>query len=87
MADHHERWDGTGYPRGSAGTAIDPGARALAAADAWDAVTSARAYREAMTPAEALAHLGRLAGSLLDPGMDRALKAVVDRGAALTFLE
>jgi response regulator RpfG family c-di-GMP phosphodiesterase len=87
VADHHERWDGTGYPRGVSGAAIDPGARALAAADAWDAVTSARAYRAAMTPDEALAHLGRLAGSLLDPGMYRALRAVVERGAALTFLE
>jgi HD-GYP domain-containing protein (c-di-GMP phosphodiesterase class II) len=40
----------------------------LAAADAWDAVTSARAYRGAMEPEAAIAHLGRLAGSLLDPG-------------------
>jgi HD-GYP domain-containing protein (c-di-GMP phosphodiesterase class II) len=87
VADHHERWDGTGYPRGVAGAEIDAGARALAAADAWDAVTSARAYREAMTHDEALTHLGRLAGSLLDPGMYRALRAVVERGAALTFLE
>ena len=87
VADHHERWDGTGYPRALAGEAIDAGARALAAADAYDAVTSARAYRGAMPPEAALAHLGRLAGSLLDPAMYRALAAVVGRGAALTFLE
>jgi response regulator RpfG family c-di-GMP phosphodiesterase len=87
VADHHERWDGTGYPRALAGDAIDAGGRVLAAADAWDAVTSARAYRGAMAPDAALAHLGRLSGSLLDPGMYRALAAVVQRGAALTFLE
>ncbi len=87
VADHHERWDGAGYPRGLAGEQIDPGGRVLAAADAWDAVTSARAYRGAMEPEAALAHLGRLAGSLLDPGMYRALAAVVKRGAALTFIE
>jgi response regulator RpfG family c-di-GMP phosphodiesterase len=87
VADHHERWDGTGYPRGLAGEAIHAGGRVLAAADAWDAVTSARAYRGAMSPEEALAHLGRLSGSLLDPAMYGALAAVVKRGGALTFLE
>jgi response regulator RpfG family c-di-GMP phosphodiesterase len=87
VGDHHERWDGTGYPRGLAGEAIDAGGRVLAAADAWDAVTTARAYRGAMEPDAALAHLGRLAGSLLDPRMYRALAAVVERGGALTFLE
>lgn len=87
VADHHERWDGAGYPRGLAGTSIDLGGRVLAAADAYDAVTSTRAYRGAMTQDEALVHLGRLAGSLLDPTVYAALAAVVRRGAALTFLE
>jgi response regulator RpfG family c-di-GMP phosphodiesterase len=87
VADHHERWDGTGYPRALAAEAIDAGGRVLAAADAWDAVTSARAYRGAMAPDAALAHLERLSGSLLDPRMYRALAAVVQRGGALTFLE
>jgi response regulator RpfG family c-di-GMP phosphodiesterase len=87
VADHHERWDGTGYPRGLAGPAIDIGGRVLAAADAWDAVTSARAYRGAMEPRAALAYLAGVAGSMLDPGVYRALSAVVERGGALTFLE
>lgn len=87
VADHHERWDGTGYPRGVAGAAISPGGRVLAAADAWDAVTSARAYQGAMAPDDALAYLGTLVGGLLDPAVYEALARVVRRGQALQFLE
>lgn len=87
VADHHERWDGAGYPRAVAGEAIAPGARVLAAADAWDAVTSARAYQGAMTPEAALDYLGTLVGGLLDPAVYDALARVVRRGAALRFLE
>jgi putative two-component system response regulator len=87
VADHHERWDGKGYPQGLAGDDISLGGRILAAADAYEAVTSARTYREAMTQEQALAHLSRLAGSLLDPTVFEALRAVVSRGQALTFLE
>jgi HD-GYP domain-containing protein (c-di-GMP phosphodiesterase class II) len=61
VADHHERWDGTGYPRGPGRPRRStPAAACSAAADAWDAVTSARAYRGAMAPDAALAHLERL---------------------------
>jgi HD-GYP domain-containing protein (c-di-GMP phosphodiesterase class II) len=51
---HHERWDGAGYPDGLAGEAIPLGARIVAVADAFDAMTSRRPYRDPMTPAAAL---------------------------------
>jgi HD-GYP domain-containing protein (c-di-GMP phosphodiesterase class II) len=54
---HHERWDGGGYPDGLAGEAIPLGARILAVADTFDALISARPYRPAKTPTEALAIL------------------------------
>ncbi len=87
VADHHERWDGTGYPRAIAGEAIAPGGRVLAAADVWDAVTSARAYQGAMALDAALEYLGTLVGGLLDPAVYEALVRVVRRGEALRFLE
>ncbi len=87
VADHHERWDGAGYPRAIAGAAIAPGGRVLAAADVWDAVTSARAYQGALTPDAALEYLGTLVGGLLDPDVYAALVRVVRRGEALSFLE
>jgi putative two-component system response regulator len=87
VADHHERWDGKGYPKGLAGQEISIGGRILAAADAYEAVTSSRTYREAMTQEKALTHLSTLAGSLLDPTCFQALRAVVERGRTLTFIE
>jgi putative two-component system response regulator len=87
VADHHERWDGRGYPQGLAGEEISIGGRILAAADAYEAVTATRTYREAMSPDRALTHLATLAGTLLDPTMYDALRTVVERGRTLTFIE
>jgi diguanylate cyclase (GGDEF)-like protein/putative nucleotidyltransferase with HDIG domain len=64
---HHERWDGTGYPSGKAGEEIPLEARVLAVADAFDAMTSDRPYRRALTRGEALAEVERCAGSQFDP--------------------
>jgi HD-GYP domain-containing protein (c-di-GMP phosphodiesterase class II) len=64
---HHERWDGRGYPDGLAGEAIPRGARIVAVADAFDAMTSDRPYRPAMSPEAAFAELQRQAGSQFDP--------------------
>ena len=64
---HHERWDGTGYPEGLAGEEIPLGARILAVADAFDAMTSARAYRPASGPETVLAVLEAGAGAQWDP--------------------
>jgi diguanylate cyclase (GGDEF)-like protein len=64
---HHERWDGTGYPNGLAGEDIPLGARIIFVADAYDAMTSDRAYRGRLTPREAVAELERCAGTQFDP--------------------
>lgn len=63
---HHERVDGTGYPDGLMGEAIPLPARVLAIADAYEAITHRRPYREALEPDEALAELQRLAGMAYD---------------------
>jgi diguanylate cyclase (GGDEF)-like protein len=70
---HHERYDGTGYPDGLAGAAIPIGARIVAAADAYSAMTAERVYSAARSPEEAAAELRRSAGSHLDPAVVAAL--------------
>jgi HD-GYP domain-containing protein (c-di-GMP phosphodiesterase class II) len=64
---HHERWDGTGYPHRLEGDTIPLEARVLGVADAFDAMTSVRPYRPALSVAAALAELERCAGSQFDP--------------------
>ena len=64
---HHERWDGTGYPSGKAGEEIPLEARVLAIADAFDAMTSDRPYRRALTREQALAEVERCSGTQFDP--------------------
>jgi putative two-component system response regulator len=85
--DHHEHWDGGGYPRRLKGEEISIGGRILAAADAFDAVTSRRAYREALSYAAAVGYLGKHVGTLLDPRVYAALKTVVERRGALDFID
>ncbi len=64
---HHERWDGSGYPEGIRGEAIPPVARVLAICDAYDAMTSRRAYRDALTHEVAVAELARERGGQFAP--------------------
>jgi putative nucleotidyltransferase with HDIG domain len=64
---HHERFDGDGYPDGLVGEEIPLGARIVAVADTFDAVTSSRPYRDAMVQREALSLLWSEAGRQLDP--------------------
>lgn len=86
--DHHEHWDGSGYPRGLAGEQITIGGRILAACDAFDALTSRRAFREAMDRRETIAYLEQNElGRLLDPDVFMALKKVVLRRKTLTFID
>lgn len=71
---HHERFDGTGYPDGLKGEEIPFIARIVGIADAWDAMTSDRAYRRALTPSVAIEELERNAGTQFDPLIIRALR-------------
>ncbi len=64
---HHEKWDGTGYPRGLKGEEIPLIARIFAVVDVWDAVTSDRPYRPAWAREKALAHIKEQAGTHFDP--------------------
>jgi putative nucleotidyltransferase with HDIG domain len=68
---HHERWDGAGYPNRLAGEDIPLGARIIFVADAYDAMTSDRAYRGRLTPQEAVTELKRCAGTQFDPEVVR----------------
>ena len=70
-AEHHERWDGRGYPAGLSGDRIDFNARVVAVADAFDAMTSERPYRPPVGYEEATAELGRCAGTQFDPDVVR----------------
>jgi len=71
---HHERLDGTGYPSALAGEEIPLGARIIAVADTFDAITSTRAYRAATAHQKAFAILAGEAGTQLDAGAVRALQ-------------
>jgi putative two-component system response regulator len=64
---HHERWDGSGYPRGLSGTQIPLAARLFAVADVWDALRSDRPYRAGWEAARVVAHIRTAAGSHFDP--------------------
>jgi diguanylate cyclase (GGDEF)-like protein/putative nucleotidyltransferase with HDIG domain len=70
---HHERWDGTGYPEGLAGEEIPLGARIIFVADAFDAMTCDRVYRDSISDLDAVAELERCAGTQFDPEVVQAL--------------
>jgi diguanylate cyclase (GGDEF)-like protein/putative nucleotidyltransferase with HDIG domain/PAS domain S-box-containing protein len=67
ILDHHERWDGSGYPNGLKGEQIPLEARIIAVADAYDAMTSIRSYKTGITQKEAMNELKRCAGTQFDP--------------------
>jgi putative two-component system response regulator len=64
---HHERWDGSGYPRGLKGEEIPLAARVFAVVDVWDALINDRPYRKAWTEAQTLDYLKEQSGVLFDP--------------------
>ena len=84
---HHERWDGAGYPDGLARQDIAWGARVLCAAEIYDAMTSARAYRQRISPEDSLERMHALVGETLDPSVFEALADVIHMHQALEFVE
>ena len=78
---HHERWDGTGYPRGLRGEQIPLMARIFAVVDVWDALRSDRPYRRAMSEEEALGYMRSAAGSHFDPRIVETFLALLARRA------
>jgi putative nucleotidyltransferase with HDIG domain len=80
VLSHHERWDGTGYPRGLAGEAIPAAARIIAVADTYDVLTARDSYRKPIGPDAAVAELRRVAGAQLDPAAVEVFAGLVADG-------
>ena len=76
---HHEKWDGTGYPRGIKGEEIPLEARIFAVADVWDAISSDRPYRKALPPTKALQYIEENRGRHFDPHIVDAFLLVYDK--------
>jgi len=72
VAQHHEKWDGTGYPNGISGHSISLPARIVAVADVFDVITSVRSYQQPRSAHEARAELARCAGTHFDPAVVRS---------------
>lgn len=81
---HHERWDGTGYPRGLIGERIPIASRVVAVCDAYDAMTSDRPYRNALHQQRALHEVRCGAGSQFDPELVELLHRAVSEPARAT---
>ncbi len=76
VGEHHERWDGNGYPRGLKQTEISLAARIVAVADSFEVMTAARSYKKPVPAEAARRELGRCAGSQFDPSVVRAFLSV-----------
>src|SRR5207248_4279103 len=76
VGQHHEWWDGSGYPRGLAGEEIDLTSRIFSVVDAFDAITSDRCYRRAHGYDAALKELRKFAGTQFDPAVVEAFARV-----------
>jgi HD-GYP domain-containing protein (c-di-GMP phosphodiesterase class II) len=71
ILQHHERWDGKGYPKGLKEEEIFLEARIIAVADSYDAMTSQRSYREGLRKEQAMSEILRCAGTQFDPHIAR----------------
>ena len=79
IEEHHERWDGTGYPTGRGGNELSLGSRIVQVADSFEVMTAARSYKRPVRKEAALRELVRCAGTQFDPTVVRALVAIPKR--------
>ncbi len=83
---HHEKWDGTGYPRRLSGTQIPPEARLFAVVDVWDAITSDRPYRPAWSFSKAIEYIRENSGTHFDPKIvEIFLKNIIDTNPGIFY--
>ena len=76
---HHEKWDGSGYPKGLKGEEIPLAARIMAIADVYDALVSKRVYKDSMAPKDAFGIIVRDAGTHFDPHIVDLIKGLEDK--------
>jgi HD-GYP domain-containing protein (c-di-GMP phosphodiesterase class II) len=76
---HHEKWDGTGYPRNLAGEQIPLSARIFSVVDVWDAITSDRPYRPAWSKERAFEHIRAGSGTHFDPMVVEAFLDMINQ--------
>lgn len=84
--EHHEKWDGTGYPRGLKSEEIHPFARIVGLADVFDALTHKRVYKEAWSVEDAASHIIKNSGTFFDPYLTEIFEANLDEFIAISKL-
>ncbi len=80
---HHEKWDGSGYPRGLKGDQIPLAARAFAVVDVWDALRSDRPYRRAWSKEQVYDYIREQSGTHFDPQVVKAFFALLEAWVGL----
>jgi HD-GYP domain-containing protein (c-di-GMP phosphodiesterase class II) len=87
ITQHHERFDGSGYPNGLVGAEIDVKARILAVADVYDAMTNPRPYRDSVDPVDVVEMIREQAGTMFDPEVVDAFLRVIETRGGIENLE
>lgn len=83
---HHEKWDGTGYPRGLKGEDIPLAARVFAVVDVWDALRTDRPYRQSWSEQEAIEYIRAETGKYFDPTITEVFLKLVDKWRSIKLL-